>query len=330
MSTPDSNPAETSFLAGLLRAWFGALPVGLNHDILYLWATFRLRHRPIKMLGLLVILGAACYVWEWIGQERIVPVLLQNLAVLPPGFMRETLMSTSRAIFSSLNILSCITICIMARTLRHLLKEGHMESLMLVPARIRPSSLFYAVSTRYAPLAFVAILVIYLDPKRSPFTHYPFQVMPPQMASPSMWPLYWAGLRELAVALYCTLNLYSDLAMSYWLLCRFRVTYPTTIWAVIVIGVLSPIGLMAVHEWIGEYVRTNIWRGTGIFGLFTTAAFVPQDPNTVENIAGTIHYSVTGILSGISGYVALADLDGRWYRVLRSKRRDPVMIRPLD
>lgn len=391
-----------------------ALPIGLNHDILYLWATFRLRRRPIKILSLLMTLGFLCFAWEWAGHLWVRPRLIQvlspirsfniqrliNAVPLPllsflkvvllisiviaalwiafrlrsrairligwfvlilalytgwrwAGYewflrmstvdLKTVFLWTSQAIFSSLNILSCLSIFVMAQTLRRLLKEGHMETLLLVPARVRPSALFYATTTRYMPLAFIAILVLYLDPylspyfsrwfsistpSLSPFERFPFSLAPTQPAPIDLGVVYWAEIRELSVFFFCPMNLFMDLALAYWLFSRWRVTYPATVAAILVIGLVTPILLMWVHELIRVYVDDQIWASSGLLSRIVRDSLARAPvPNTVQTIADSLHYFITGLASAAIGFAALMDLDARWARILRSPTKDPVLIK---
>ena len=396
-----ASSSITSRLSQSINRTPFALPFGLSHDILYLWATFRLRRRPIKILTLLMTLGLLCFAWEWAGHLWVRPWLLQVLAPIRSfniqrlinavplpllsflkvvlyfsiviaalwvafrlrsrairligwfvlllafytgwrwagyeWFLRMTTVDlktvflwTSSAIFSSLNILSCLSIFVMAQTLRRLLKEGHMEMLLLVPARVRPSALFYATCLRYVPLAFVAILVLYLDPRPPPDGLSPFQRFPfvTQRAPMDLGVVYWAEIRELSIFFFCPTNLFMDLALAYWLFSRWRVTYPATVAAVFVIGLVTPIVLMWVHELIRIYVDDQIWASTGLLSRIVRDSLArAPDPDTVRTIADSLHYFVTGLISAGIGFAALMDLDARWARILRSPTKDPVLIK---
>lgn len=335
-----------------------ALPVRLDRDVLYLWATFRLRYRPVKMALLLATLGALCWLWQWAGGEWGAPWLSRRVAMLQPGRVQTVLGRTATAVFSSLNFLSCVTIAILARSIRSLIKEGHIESILMTPRRIRPSALYYALATRYLPLAFVAVLVIYLDPAQTPFARMPFVApafgAPPavpvvepdhplhqrlwsdyrrhrdafdrmdaqydrQLADP--WTVRWPLVHELSILLFCPANLFMDLAISFWIFMRMRLTMPTTVAAIVVVGVVSPVLLMSIHEWI-----LTQFAGAPVFQGLRSAQSVQHH----RLIANSMHYFSTSILSVVAGWALLADLDARWLRRVRSATLDPVFIRQLD
>lgn len=342
----------------LLGVAFHSLPVRLRHDVAYLWATFRLRQRPLKMLLLLCILGGLCWVWQWAGYKWGQKWLDGYVGMLNPGAVQSVLRKTASALFSSLNFLSCVTIVIIARSLRRLAREGHLEALMMTPRLFRPSALFYALTTRYIPLAFVAILVIYVDPVQSPFNRFPFvaaQIPPPPPAPtvPATTPagreamrryglalrrhdqqsarydeiyadpgvILWPACYELSIYLFCTTNLFLDLSISFWIFSRRRISLPTTVVAVVVVGLLSPILLMTINE-----------------RVFTAAAESPSMQWLRDSVsrpflslaAASIHYTICSLVSVAAGWLLLFDLDRRWLRDLRDMRRDPVLLRTMD
>lgn len=335
---PQTATFGARFFSAILRTlknYLGAGPFGLRSDLLYLWATFRLRYRPIKMLFIITALGLACAAWEYLGRQYITPRLLVILNPIKVQRLHTVLASTAQAMFSSLNILSCISVFIIARTLRHLLKQGHLEMLQLVPARIRPSALFYAVSTRYVPLAFAAILVIYLDkdPRANPFKRPPFLPLPsPQPAPGDMWPVYWAGVLEVTVYLFCVTNLYMDMVIGFWFFNRFRVSYPTIMVAVIVIGILEPIVLMYINDIVIDHIEREITlEQRGIFGdIARTIKPSQMSYITVQDVAISFHYFITSVLSGALGLLLLGNLDDRWDRMQLSEKKDPILLKPID
>ena len=329
---PTVSPVEESQFAvwskGAILSLFRSLPVRLGRDSLYLWSTFRLRRRPFKMMVLIAFLGAFCWAWQWMGIEWATPRIDDGLDPLEDGFIKSVLTNTSRAVLSSLNLLSCIAILIMARSLRMLLKEGHLEALTLTPTPYRPSALFYAISTRYLPLALVAILVIYTHPTESPFDMQPFVLGPTD--NPDIldsWVLYWAGIREESTLLFCVTNLFMDMALAYWLFSRWRITTASTIAAVVVIGLVTPILNMAAFEWVYEYVLEKILLSEGIFDFFVRQFSMPIPHYTEFDMAWTSHYLPMSVISLLIGLMLLTDLEFRWYRILHSAVRDPVMIK---
>jgi hypothetical protein len=321
------------WLRDLAWSYTGAMPIRLRRDVLYLWATFRLRYRPFKMLALILFLGLFCAVYQWAGIKYGEPRLLQIISAIRDVKLHRVLTFTSSAIFSSLNFLSCVGIVIMARSLRHLLKQGHIENLQLVPRRLRPSALFYAIATRYLPLAFVAILVIYLspEPRVNPFTRFPFIVPGAQPAPPEMAPLYWAALHQLSILLFCPANLFMDLAIAFWLFNRFRVSWPTTIGAVLIIGLVSPILLMYINNEIQEYVITGLNNNTGIFNTWSNSIGTgPYRYISFSDISHVAHYTSTAFASVLLALLALGNLNFRWRRIEGSETKDPVLLKPLD
>jgi hypothetical protein len=285
------------------------------------------------MLLMIAALGALCAAVNWAGLKWGEPRLLAVLAPIKIPTLHEVLRRTAGAIFSSLNVLSCASIFIMARTLRHLLKQGHIEMLQLVPGRFRPSALFYAISLRYLPLAFVALLVIYVspDPRVNPFRQPPFLATGVQPLPGDMWPVYWAFFRQAGIFLFCPTNLFMDLATAFWLFNRLRVSYLTTLLAVILIGLVSPVILMYIDEVIVRAVAGRIAEGRGVFAHVAARLHDwPYKFGDVESIAQGVHYSVTALLSAAVAWLALANLDHRWDRTLASETRDPILLKPLD
>lgn len=335
-----SEYRRPSELAQKLRSYAGALPIGLRRDILYLWATFRLRHRPVKMIAWIVTLGVVCAAINWAGLRWAMPrvqslvgqinqsSLFQNewLRLVP-----NLLSRTTSAMFSSLNVLSFISILIMARTLRHLIRQQHLEMLQLVPGSFRPSALYYAVASRYFPLAFVAVLIIYLypSPAINPLHHAPFVPMRPEVTS--LWPLYWASIRELSVLTFCPTNLFLDLAIAFWFFIRFRLTWTTVFAAAFFVSFVTPFFLMGIHEWIVDAVTTEIRVPGGVFqSISETIPRGQMYSKTVYNFAASVHYFATSILSVGLALLILGHLDSRWRRIVQSDTRDPVLIRAMD
>lgn len=332
----ETEPIATKALASVRRFaanYALALPIFLRRDMLYLWATFRLRYRPWKMLALIAILGVVCGLWQWAGVKYGSPRIQPLINPIQIVKVQMVLRQTAQAIFSSLNILSCIGIVIMARSLRHLLKQGHIEMLQLVPGRLRPSALYYAIATRYLPLAFVAILVIYIsrDVSVNPFLRFPFIATGPQPPPGDMSAIFWAGMHQLSIWLFCPTNLFMDLAIAFWLFNRFRVSWPTTMIAVVAIGLISPIFLMHILTEVSEYVREHINMRIGIFARIADS--IPPSPiryETIRDIEHAAHYLLTSIISVVLGLLALGNLNDRWYRTEHSEKKDPVLLKPID
>lgn len=327
-------------LAQKLRSYAGALPIGLRGDILYLWATFRLRHRPLKMIGWIITLGAVCAAINWAGLRWARPQVMtlvgqiNQSSLFKSGWLSHLpglLSVTTTAMFSSLNVLSFISIIIMARTLRHLIRQQHLEMLQLVPGSFRPSALYYAVASRYIPLAFVAVLIIYLYPSPviNPMLHAPFVPMRPEVIS--LWPLYWASIRELSVLTFCPTNLFLDLAIAFWFFNQFRLTWTTVFAAAFFVSFVTPFFLMGIHEWIVDAVTTEIRVPGG--ALQAVAETIPRDQmysKTVYNFAASVHYFATSILSVGLALLILGHLDSRWRRIVQSGTRDPILIKAMD
>lgn len=317
-------------VADCVKTSLGAAPIGLRGDILYQWATFRLRHRKIKMLSLVVLLGVVCYAWQWAGWEWIQPRLAGLLSAIRIKMVQDPLRRTLNAMFSSLNCLSCVSILIMARTLRHLTSQGHLEMIMLVPSKIRPSALYYAIAGRYMPLALVAVLVMYLDPRLSPYNLPPFTFPVPPRAPVEEWAIYWSGIKELSVIFFCPANVFMDLALAYWIFCRWRLNYPTIFAAIILIGLVTPMPLTQFYEIVDRYVDNHLWDSGGIFESIRASFRYPLESYTMRSIAWSAHYFLGGLICIAIGFMALASLDFRWNRIQRSPTIDPVLIKQTD
>gem|GEM_PF-4312481 len=318
-----------SVAVGAARVSLGALPFGLRRDILYLWATFRLRNRPLKMCFFIVLLGGVIFAWQWIGRQWLEPRLLQAIAPIRYAQVKDILIRTAGAIFSATNILSCIAIFIMAWTLRRLLKEGHIENLLLAPRIVRPSSLYYALASRYLPLSLVALLIIYLDRDRSPFSLPPFN-LPPEDASPDLWNVYWAGFSQASIAFFAVTNLFMDMSLAYWIFVRWRVTYPTAAAAMIFVGLVTPIGLMWLYRAVDQRVTEGLRLSTGVYARINEAFALPPPYYTLHRIAETFHYTAAGLVSVLIGLLVLWNLDARWFRMVRNVRVDPVLLKKID
>lgn len=338
ITTPPAIPAigtrAVTYCLKTVGYYLGSLPFGLRKDLIYLWATFRLRHRPAKMLVMIAALGVVAAAWDWGGHAWISPRIAPILNPIRHDLTRRVLERTSWAIFSSLNILSCVSIFIMSRTLRRLIKQGHLESLLLTPRRLRPSALFYAIATRYLPLGFVAIVVIYVDDNagRNPFQSPPFLATGPQPMPGDMWPIYWAGFRELSVLFFCPANLFMDLSISFFVFTRWRVSGLSTVAAVVVIGLVTPVILMYINDVVILYIRDAVRAREGVFESIAET-LRPGSPiyyNSVHNIGYGVHYFATGALSVLIGLACLGNLDSRWFKTLQSPKKDPVLIRRAD
>lgn len=303
--------------------------MGLRRDLLYLWATFRMRNRPLKMVGMLVSLGALCWMWQWAGTEWAEPYFRKYYAGLGPGFAQEVAKRTVRAIFSTLNFLSCVSIFIMGRTLRSILKEGHLEMLLLTPRHLYPSALFYAVCTRYLPLAFIAVLVIFIDPQGSPFLTKPFTFPLRDPLPVDGRPLVWAGGHLLSILYFCPANLFMDLAMAYWWMSRWKVSYPTIGVAVLLIGVVSPVLLVSLYGVVDQMVYARVIQEGGLLADWARGSSGALASSTVRDMTASIRYTSIATVSIFLGLVALWNLDRRWNKAINSPQVDPIMLRPI-
>jgi len=306
-----------NFVRTFLLAIPFAMPVGLRRDVLYMWASFRLRRRPIKTFLWVIAIGLLCWTGQYFGLKYGHGFLISLIRQMPATDFKQVLGGVASAIFSSLNILSCISIVVIFTTLKHLLVEGHFEMIVLTPNRIRPSALFYAVGTRYFPLTLMALLLIYLHPLRTPFQQFPFKASPNPndeielMQKP--WVLYWPAIRELSLLLFCAFNVFMDLTFAFWMFVRFRVTYLTLAITEIIVGVLEPVGIIWCDLMIDRHSRF----------------FNYMNPYTRGSITGTRHYLGNAIASFFIAWFLLADLDARWKRRVLSGK-DPVLMKGVD
>ncbi|MBI3735194.1 hypothetical protein HY256_01620 [Candidatus Sumerlaeota bacterium] len=284
-------------------------PIGLREDVLYLWASFRLRRKPLKVMSWVAMLGLICYGISWAGTGWLYLPMSGWISQLQRGDLRDVLHATAGAIFSSLNILSCLSIIIIWLSMRKLMREGHLEALMLTPRRFRPSALHYAIATRYLPLAFLALLVEYLNPTRTPFRHYPFGG---NFAEPLPdGALLWAAYAQLSILIFCVTNLFADLTVGFWAFCRFSVSYLTLILALLFVGIAEPILLM----WLKQSLEAS---HPFIFNI---------NSMSYGDRLNVLHYGWSSAISVAVTVVLLFDADLRWSRILRSRRRDPILLR---
>ncbi len=109
-----------------------------------------------------------------------------------------------------------------------------------------------------------------------------------------------------------------DLAISYWIYCRWRVSATSIILTFVLIGVVEPVVWMWMQMRIGRWLQqTNYFQDIR-----------NQNPYWVPGeIVNTGYYGLTAILSIFITWTLLADLDGRWHRITHSTKRDPIMIR---
>lgn len=304
-------------------------PIRLHGDLLYQWATLRLRRRPLKMALWILALGLFCWAWQWAGHRWFDARLRMWLIPVTGGLLQGIVLRTSGALFSALNMLSCVSIVIMAATLRHLVRDGCMDELTLVPRRFRPSALFYGIALRYLPLAFVVVLILFVEPKSTPFNGPPFH-FGNQEPPDSMLPLVWSAMHLLSIAFFCPANLFMDLALSYWLMVRFRPSHATTALAVVVIGLLSPMVLVSAYDLIDEQVHRQVMEGTRLMAYWQATPHDYPRPYSyaLRDMQGFFHYGLTGVVSIALALLALANLDSMWARMQRSPDVDPVLIRP--
>src|SRR5258708_7890379 len=101
-----------NFFWTFLLAIPSAMPVGLRRDVLYMWASFRLRRRPIKVFLWVLAVGLLCWAGQFVGIKYGHPFLIQLIRQMPATEFRRVLEGVAGAIFSSLNLLSCISIVI--------------------------------------------------------------------------------------------------------------------------------------------------------------------------------------------------------------------------
>lgn len=342
---PPDTPIAPPALPPRRRTLRGILPTGLRADVLYLWSTFRLRERPLKMLLLIVVMGAACWGWEWAGRQWALPPMLKALNQMPGGQVKMLLGRSAGAFFSSLNLLSMLSIMVMARSMRRLLREGHIEALQLTPRVFRPSALFYALASRYVALSLMGLLVVYLDPQSTPFKNQlPFMNSPAPGGSPfdaqlaDPWLLRWAAINQICIALYCATNVLMDMSISFWILARWRPSLINTALAVVLIGVISPVGILWFFGKIETFLASSAILDAA--RRWAVARF-PHDPWAASLVpvsgsvnfgyfAGSTHYFLASIISLVIAAAVLWSLDRRWERIRVSKTADPIFIRPVD
>lgn len=312
-------------------------PFGVHSDLLYRWSTLRLRRRPVKMVLLIAALGLFCWFLQWAGHESLEPRIRGWVLTIQGGFIQGNFLRSLGALFSSLNILSCAAIVIMAGSLRHLIRDGHMEMLTLAPYRFRPSALYYGLATRYMPLTVIVVLIQYLDPRLTPFSRPPFDFTYDPVPA-SYLPLMWAGLHQTAIVIFCPTNLFMDLAIAYWLMVRFRPSYTVTAIAVLLIGLVSPMVLVSIYDTIDQELFRRVRLGLGPFAGWVSGPSVPESRMVVthggpylyavRDMQAFFHYMLTAAASLGIGLLALANLDAMWKKRQDSPTEDPVLIRP--
>jgi hypothetical protein len=311
-------------------------PFGVHSDLLYRWSTLRLRRRPLKMMVFIATLGVFCWFLQWAGHESLEPWIRGWVLTIQGGIIQGNFLRSLSALFSSLNILSCATIVIMAGTLRHLSRDGHMEMLTLAPNRYRPSALYYGLAMRYMPLTLIVVLIQYLDTRLTPFARPPFDFRYDPMPA-SYLPLLWAGLHQISIIVFCPANLFMDLAIAYWLMVRFRPSYMVTAVAVLLIGLVSPMLLVAIYDTIDEEVFRRVRLGLGPFAGWVSGRSVHESGMVVSHggpylyavrdMQAFFHYSLTAAGSVAIGLLALANLDAMWSKRQDSATEDPILIR---
>lgn len=312
-------------------------PFGVHADLLYRWSTLRLKRRPLKMVLLIASLGVFCWFLQWAGHESLEPRIRGWVLTIQGGFIQGNFLRSLGALFSSLNILSCAAIVIMAGTLRHLIRDGHMEMLTLAPERYRPSALYYGLAMRYMPLTVIVVLIQYLDPRLTPFARPPFDFRHDPVPA-SYLPLVWAALHQVSIVVFCPMNLFMDLAIAYWLMVRFRPSYLVTAVAVLLIGLLSPMVLVSIYDTIDQELFRRIRLGIGPFAAWVSGESVEEAGMTltrggpylyaVRDMQAFFHYMLTAGGSLAIGLLALANLDAMWRKRQDSTTEDPVLIRP--
>jgi hypothetical protein len=287
------------------------------------------------MLFWLAALGAICWIWDWAGLKYALPHV-QTLIADPEisGWMRNFLSNFAVASLSSLNFLSCVSIYFIAQTMRSLIRQGHLEQLTLVPGTFRPATFFYAMSSRFAPLALIAVIVLYLSDE-SPFHSPPFDYSASAGVSAqeierhmsTAWTLGWAGLRELGVVLFCFSNLFVDLAAAFWIFCVWRVSFAAMLTSIVAVGLGSPILIAWFYAWICEFVRGRLIEADGVFGWIIEPYEGILPFYTEQDIQWFSHYLAMSALSAGLAFFLLFLVNWRWWRIVRSPKKDPIFLK---
>jgi hypothetical protein len=183
---------------------------------------------------------------------------------------------------------------------------------------------------RYVPLAFVVLLILFLDPRTSPFRSPPFEFSPNAIPPSTLHPLVWAGLHQAAIGFFCPVNVFMDLALAFWLMVRFRPSHLTIAVSVVVIGLISPLVLVSAYDFIDAEVFRRLRMNDGWLALWLNGPDHPRPfySYAIRDMQGFFHYGITGLASLFLGLLALANLDAMWRRIQDSPDLDPILIRP--
>jgi hypothetical protein len=109
-------------------------------------------------------------------------------------------------------------------------------------------------------------------------------------------------------------NLLMDLALAFFIFCRWRVSALSMALAVVFAGLVTPIFIMACYH--------ATWE---VFASFIDRHGV--DPYTRVKVHHALHYGSQVILSATVAWATLVVLDARWARALARPRVDPVFLR---
>lgn len=314
-------------------------------DLLNRWGTYRLRRHPLHVLIRILGMGALVWIIYQAGHRWIQPKLVSTVQGISAGpMLKEILLRTATALFSSLNIISCLSVAAIWADLRHMARDGHLESLQVVPGRLSAPALYYGIATRYLPLALVALLFFFLDVKTSPFEREPFKdttgsfaidaiptTDPPYQDLSAIdkllalnltipvwdklildpWTIYWPFITIAAMLLFCIVNFFMDTVIGYWTFTRFRVSIASLAVAIMIVGGLTPVFFMTVNAVIQR-------RFSPI--LNTT-------PQSLDYILDTYYFLFSSAASLIIAIGLLTLTALQWRRLQSSATADPVLLR---
>jgi len=253
----------------------------------------------------LVVIGGFCWAGERAGRKYAYPFTLDLVRKMSASDFKQVLGGTAGAIFSSLNLLSCISILMMLLTLYRIRGQWDLNEGSNTKKGIPPSRLFIAIAKPYLVLAAVCLLFIYLDAKRSPFSYFPFKPSLNPYDDKEMterpWVLYWAILKEFSIALFCAFNVLMDLAIAFWIFLRVRRAYVAIPLALFIIGLLEPVVIVWDDFLIDRYAPL----------------FDYLNPYTRMNIVDTGHYLGNVLASCLIAWLLLRNLNSRWRRLAR-------------
>lgn len=322
-------------LALALREIAGAAaevnPFIASRDLLNRWGTYRLRRHPFQVLPRIAGLGGVVCLIYYVGGNWLTPPLVRMAATLTPFPMaNEILERTAGALFSSLNIISCLSVAAIWGDLRRMAREEHLESLQVVPGRLSAPAVYYGVAVRYLPLALIAVLIFFLDQRASPFRRFPFgdewlsvarsnPVYPDDPYSISVeermlldrWTVYWPLISAALMLVFCVVNFWLDTIIGFAVFCRFKLSLGSLAAAVLIVGAVTPIffmgAIMVIQRRFAPVLNTT--------------------PQSLKYILDTYYFLFGSAASAIVGFGLLVLTALRWRRLQSSGKEDPVLLR---